>query len=235
VSLAPLSCPSCGGAVPLGRLATVACPYCAATVEVPAAWRAAVDARAAEDRVRAEVEPRWRSLSRPPPRLEALAAALLFALPPAATALVQATRWPPLSPLASLLAVALPAVLPGALLWLWLAALRATLLGFRLELAARPPATAGGPVACRGCGAPLSVEGDALAATCAYCGADSLVVDLPPSAASEERARSALHTLAEAVSALGRRRALLVVGLGAILLVVGGLAALAGLALGLAL
>jgi DNA-directed RNA polymerase subunit RPC12/RpoP len=47
------------------------------------------------------------------------------------------------------------------------------------SLAARPPTRAGGPSACRLCGAPLSVPADARGVRCVYCGADNLVA-LPP-------------------------------------------------------
>jgi hypothetical protein len=46
-------------------------------------------------------------------------------------------------------------------------------------LAAKHPPHPGGPSACRRCGGPLTVEGEALGVRCVYCGADNLVA-LPP-------------------------------------------------------
>jgi hypothetical protein len=110
----------------------------------------------------------------------------------------------------------------------------ATVVDVTLGLAAAPPARAGAPPSCRECGAPLAVEEGALAATCAYCGTDSLVADLPTTAESRARRRAAERTLAEAADALARRRRLLALGGLGLLVGVGGLSAALGVALAFA-
>jgi len=233
-ALAQLRCPGCGAAVPLVRAAQTACPYCGASVTTPPQWLEAAEARGAEARVRREVEPRWRELTRRPPAwLRPVAMGLVVLLPPAATAAVVYALTPPPGTAASFSLAALPGLLPGALLWLWAAAVGATVVELQRTLAAAPPARAGAPPSCRECGAPLAVEPGALAATCAYCGTDSLVADLPAEAESRARHRAAERTLAEAAEALARRRRLLALGLLGLFVGVGGLSVALGVALGL--
>ncbi len=232
-ALAQLRCPGCGAAVPLRREARTACPYCGASVETPPQWLEAAEAGEAEARVRREVEPRWRELTRRPPAwLRPAAMALVVVLPPATTAALVYALTPPPGTAAAFSLGALPGLLPGALLWLWTAALGATVVELQRTFAAAPPARAGAPPSCRECGAPLAVEPGALAATCAYCGSDSLVADLPAATESRARHKAAQKTLAQAADALARRRRLLALGLLGLLVGVGGLSMCLGIALG---
>jgi hypothetical protein len=234
-ALAQLRCPGCGAAVPLVPKARAACPFCGAAVDTPPAWLEAAEARAAEARARRAIEPRWRELTRPPPAwVRPAAMALVAVLPPAVTVALVYALTPPPGTAAAFALGALPGLLPGALAWLWAAAVGATVVDVTLGLAAAPPARAGAPPSCRECGAPLAVEEGALAATCAYCGTDSLVADLPTTAESRARRRAAERTLAEAADALARRRRLLALGGLGLLVGVGGLSAALGVALAFA-
>jgi hypothetical protein len=203
-------------------------------VETPPQWLEAAEAREAEARVRREVEPRWRELTRRPAAwLRPTAMALVAVLPPTIVAALVYALTPPPGTAAAFSFGALPGLLPGALLWLWTAAVTGTLVELQRSLAAAPPARAGEPPCCRECGAPLALEPGALAATCVYCGTDSLTADLPTQAASRERRKTAQRTLAQAADALARRRRLLVLGMLGLLAGVGGLSLALGVALGL--
>ena len=105
------------------------------------------------------------------------------------------------------------------------------MLGFQLDLAASAPAREGGPPSCRRCAAPLAVAPGAFSSTCGYCGADSVVSELPPVALSVQRYHSAIRTLKEAAAALERRRLFLALGVAGLAALVGGASALLGLAL----
>jgi hypothetical protein len=70
-------------------------------------------------------------------------------------------------------------------------------LGIRLRPAPRLPDAEG--FDCGACGAPLSVEPDALAATCDYCGADSWVGKTPPGYDSKQEATREGQNLADLV------------------------------------
>src|SRR5262249_16436921 len=129
---------------------------------------------------------------------------------------------------------ALPGLLPGALVWLWAAAVGATVVDLQHALAAAPPAKPGAPPACRECGAPLVVETGAIASTCAYCGTDSLVADVGRAEADAGR-KAAERTLAEAAGALARRRRMLALGLLGLFVGVGGLSVALGMAFRFAL
>jgi hypothetical protein len=206
------------------------CRHCGRSIEIPEAWRVAAEAHAAVARLRREVEPRWRQLTvgvgKP---VVAAALALSSVLPPLCTWLVQSRLSPPPTPVENLGFVAVPALLPGALLWLWASAVDAAVLRVRRDVGARKSGPAGA-LACRGCGAPLAPEAGALATTCLYCGTDSVVRDLPATTRARDHA---VRTLAEAARVLQRRR--LDLGLGVALLGLGVAAIVAATAAALSL
>lgn len=211
-----LHCDRCGAAVPLRAATSLECRHCRAPVAIPEQLRAAAEARAADERVRREVEPRWHALSTGAgPGVEAGAMLLLLVLPPLLTWFAQSQGSPPPSPEENLGYVAFPALLPGALLWLWATTVNAAVLRIRRVMRARRDSAAG-ELGCRNCGAPLAPESDALTATCLYCGTDSLVRDLPPAAESVAARDQALRTLDQAVRVLRRRRVNLALGVAAL-------------------
>ncbi|MCY0991778.1 hypothetical protein OV203_31860 [Nannocystis sp. ILAH1] len=229
MSLATLHCPGCGAAAPLVAGAAIDCRHCGRSIAVPETWRAAAEGHAAAAQVRREVEPRWQQLAVGvgTPVLAA-AKALLLVLPPLATWLVQSRMVPPPTPVENFGYVAFPALLPGALLWLWATTVNAAVLRVRRDVSAHEAA---GALACRSCGAPLAPEPEALATTCLYCGTDSLVRDLPASTRARDHA---VRTLAEAAGVLRRRRINLGLGVALLGLGVAAMVVAAALALSLA-
>jgi hypothetical protein len=125
--------------------------------------------------------------------------------------------------------VSLPALLPGAALWVWASAVAGTTLRFRAALAARPGGSGGAPL-CRTCGAPLAADPQALAATCGYCGSDSLLEQIPVSELAASLGE-ALTTLEQAARRLRTRRAMLGLGAAGLTLLVGGASVLLWIAL----
>lgn len=185
MNLTPLSCPSCGAGVPLVAAPASRCTFCGAEAPVPPDYVEAARAREAEGALRREVEPRWAALSRPAPRAAFLwGMALVVLLPPIATLLGHLLPSAPLARSDVFGLLTLPALVPGAALWLWAGAVGATVLRYRLDLAANAPARPNEPPSCRSCGGALAVAEGAIAATCGYCGTDSLTADLPRAAAS---------------------------------------------------
>lgn len=212
MTLATLHCPGCGAGVPLSAGESTQCRHCRAAVVIPPEWQAAAEAHAAAERVRREVEPRWRELTTGVGAgVEGTAMGLLLLLPPLLTIWAQIGMTPPPSPAENLGYIAFPALMPGALLWLWAATLNALVLRIRRSLRARE-AGPRGDLGCRNCGAPLAAESDAPTATCLYCGTDSVVRDLPPVLASLNDRDHALRTLGEAAQVLKRRRVNLALG-----------------------
>ncbi|MCC6997974.1 MAG: hypothetical protein IT370_25395 [Deltaproteobacteria bacterium] len=214
-----LTCPGCAAPVPLGAGPTVACPSCAASVAIPEAYVRLAEATLRADQARRAAEPVWRALGGPPPAwARNLAMALVVLLPPLASVLVALLVTPALGA-AEICAVAtLPAVVPGAALWLWAASVGASVEGVRAALAAAPPARAGGPATCRHCGAPLQLSAGALSVTCSYCQADNLAIKAARAEATQASSRlgAALHSLADGSARLRMRRVML--GLGALAL-----------------
>jgi hypothetical protein len=104
--------------------------------------------------------------------------------------------------------VCLPLLLPGAAVFVWASAVNETTLEVRSALGAKAPEREGTPPGCRSCGAPLDAAPEALAATCLYCGTDSLL-EVMPLGALAGRLRRTLDTLRDASLALRRRRRLL--------------------------
>jgi hypothetical protein len=232
-ALAPLRCDGCGAAVPLPAAADLpasrACDHCGASVTLPAAYVAAAADAVALASARRAVEPSWRQAARAPAAwVGALALALLLLLPGAAALvaiLVPTTPWPRLD-VYSL--AALPALVPGALLQLWFAAARTTVAAASAAAVAIRLDGARATAGCRQCGAPLAVDAGALAATCGYCGTDSVLTGAPLARRAGALARGRA-SLAELVAALRRRRRWLAAGTLATAIVLGGLAV--GLAL----
>lgn len=211
MTLEPLRCTHCNAAVPLLDATRFSCPYCKAAVTVPAAYRELFVVHERELAVRHQLEQRFVAVTTPPRRSVDRAAVLLVLLLPALAAIawVSLARYQP--SIVGLFAGAIvPALVPGAVLSTWSAAVHATIVRFQLALACDPPANEGEPPRCRGCGAPLHLERDAISAHCAYCGTDSLIDHVPGLAS---RLRSELRTLDEAIVALRVRKRLLIAGI----------------------
>lgn len=208
-ALTPLRCPACDGPVPLVDAATTPCASCGAVVTLPAAHVEALRAATAAAAARAAALPAWRAVATPrSPRLATAGVALVVVLPVIATVIATVLPSPPWARLEVLALAAVPAIGPGAALYLWVHAVNATVVRVADALVAAPPAAGTSAPSCRRCGAPLTLAPDAIAATCAYCGTDSLV-DRPPLATLRSRLHDTLATLDQAVAALrGRRRAL---------------------------
>jgi predicted RNA-binding Zn-ribbon protein involved in translation (DUF1610 family) len=203
----------CSAPVPLADRPTVACPHCGVTVAVPTTHADALRAARTAEEARRATEPPWRRLSAPPRRARWLGLVLLVLLPVAATCAGSLVPFPPLARAEVLAVFTLPALLPGAVLALWAEAAAATAVQVRAAMSATP-GDHGAPPACRNGSAPLTVEADALAVSCPYCGADNLVVAIRATADRlHARRRHALRTLADALHALRRRRAMIALGM----------------------
>ena len=225
VRLKILSCSGCGAPVPLALSETVQCEYCGTRVPVPPDYLRAPQARVREAEVRRAAEPVFERLSTDVPKwTKWVAAPSILLLPPVAALAGSLVFSPPLPVAAIAALLVLPALLPGAALWTWTSAVAATLVRFRDALGARPPSRPNGPAECRSCGAPLVVEPNALAATCNYCGTDSLLATVPVSGYTK-RLSETVHTLEEANSKLRTRRILLGLGVSAAVLAIGALSA----------
>lgn len=227
MSLEPLRCTHCGAAVPLLHGASFSCPYCAAKVVVPAAYRELFAAEAQEASARRELEQRFAAVATAPRRrVDAIAAVLVLLLPAAAVATwIGLAVEPPGLPRLFALAI-VPALLPGTAISVWSASVHATIVRFQLALSCEPPERAGGPSRCRQCGAPLALEPGAISAHCAYCGTDSLTDHVAAAARRLQTAlRAELRTLGDAIVALRVRRRLLVAGAAIAVLLLGGLVA----------
>ncbi len=230
--LAPVTCTSCAAPLPLAVPAPqVPCPHCGVANALPAEYVQAAELRRREAEARRQTEPLWRALATGAPTWsKPVALALIVLLPPLATLVAWLIPRLELGAVAITALVSLPSLLPGAALWIWASAVAGTTLRFRAALTAR---SEGNATCCRGCGAPLATEPGALAATCGYCGTDSLLEKIPVG----ELARSlgeAMTTLEEGARKLRARRATLGLGTFGLALVVGGSSFLLWLALRLA-
>jgi DNA-directed RNA polymerase subunit RPC12/RpoP len=206
-----LRCHACGAAVPLRAADHTTCPYCQASVPVPKRYRHVLAERAHEAAVRHELEERYSSAARPPARwIDVLAIALVLALPAIAAGAWMAVARRAAASISLFTFAIVPGMLPGTALWLWSAAVHATIVRFQHALTCRPPERPHGPNCCRICGAPLDVPADALSVRCPYCASDNLVADVTP---IERRIVDALaddlRTLDAAAAALRLRRRLL--------------------------
>jgi LSD1 subclass zinc finger protein len=225
VTLEPLCCAHCNAAVPLLDAKQFTCPYCKAAVHVPAEYRELFAVHERELATRHQLEQRFVAVATPPRRRVDVAAVLLVLLLPAVAAIawVSLARYQP-SIVGLFIFAIVPAVLPGAVLWTWSAAVHATIVRFQLALACDPPAHDGAPPSCRTCGAPLHLEAGAISAHCAYCGTDSLI-DHAAAAVRRlaTRLRSELRTLDQAIEALRVRKRLVVAGIAVVAAMLGGL------------
>ena len=179
VAVEPLQCGACGSPVALGPGLHVTCPACGKPVEVPARYRTLWAEQAREGAARRELETRYAAAARVPARwVDALAVALVVVLPAATAVAWMAVASRAVDTVALFSDAIVPALLPGAALWLWSSALHATIVRFQLALGCRAPAKEGGPSRCRHCDAPIDVPADALSVRCPYCGTDNLRVDV---------------------------------------------------------
>lgn len=223
MKLAPVSCSGCNAPLPLAVPApSVACPYCGTANELPASYVEAAALRQREHEARRQAEPLWRKLGRGAPGWSAaLALPLLVLLPPLATLCGLLLPGLDLGVAEVTALFTLPALLPGAGLWIWSSAVSATTLRFRAALAASAPAREGGAPGCRNCGAPLEAAAGDLTATCGYCGADSLLEQIPVNDIARGLGQT-LTSLGQATTALRRRRAILGLGTAGVALLVAG-------------
>ena len=209
-----LRCGQCGAPVPLGDGDRVPCPGCGAQVEVPEPYRVA---RAAA-RLDAEGQALCARLGAPPGTLQRMLASgvyiwvFLFLLPFLLRPLGAIAHLLLLDPIAAILHVRLADVLGagtygavyGAAVFAIIAPL--AIIGshgrrqvrarraLQAGLAAKPPATPGGPALCRCCGAPLAVPPGAAGVRCSYCRADNLVALQPDWVASAKVGSATLRT-----------------------------------------
>jgi predicted RNA-binding Zn-ribbon protein involved in translation (DUF1610 family) len=211
----PLRCQKCDAPVPLINATSFRCPYCRATVKVPAEYKALFETNALETRARHDLETRYAQVSCVPShRFDAVAFALVLFGPAIAVATWISLAGVPGSANELFTAVIIPALLPGTALWMWSASLHATVVRYELALAAAAPATSGGLPCCRNCGAPLEAQADAIFARCAYCGTDSMVVQLVDARRRLDQAlRAELATIEQAITALRYRRRLVIGGI----------------------
>jgi len=221
MTAAPIHCTRCNAPLPLLAARSFACPNCGAHVAVEARYQHLYETNVLEAKAHEELEARYARVSRVPSvRFDALAIALVLFGP----AIVAATaRRAAGSPIDLFTFAIIPALLPGTALWMWSAAIHATVVRFRLALAARKHDD---KPCCRECGAPLAVRGAAIFARCAYCGTDSLVTELAAAVSALDQAlRGELKTIADAITALVYRRRLVIVGIAIVLVVLAALVA----------
>ena len=215
----PILCTRCGASVPLLAPTSFDCPYCGASVPVSAQYKPLFETNVLEAKTHRELERTFSRVARVPSRTFDLLAIGLVLVAPAmvAAAWMKSAAHPPSAIDLFTLAI-IPGLLPGTALWMWSAAIHATVVRFQLALAARAPKDTKSPPCCRKCGAPLAVTSDAIFARCAYCGTDSLVTQLADALTALDRAlRDELKTMAETVKALLYRRRLVTGGVAIVL------------------
>jgi DNA-directed RNA polymerase subunit RPC12/RpoP len=200
--------------VPLRAGDHTTCPYCHASVHVPKRYQHVLAERAQEEAVRRDLEQRYATAARPPARwIDALAIALVLVLPAIAAATWMAVAARSAASIDLFAFAIVPAMLPGTALWLWSAAVHATIVRFQRALTCHAPERPNGPSCCRICGAPLDVPHDALSTRCPYCDSDNLVADVAPIERQiEDALANDLRTLDAAATAIRLRRRLLVGG-----------------------
>jgi len=209
-----IRCDGCQAPVPLSEQAEVACAHCGAVVAMPASHREALRTAKAAEGARRAAEPVWAKLAAPlDPRTSTVALISVVVLPIVASVVALWLPDPPLGRAQIYALATLPALVPGAMLYLWAEAVDATGLRFRDAMSATPPKRGATVPSCRNCDAPLEVGGETISVTCPYCQTDNVVVDVP-SKQLKSRLRDALRTLEEATRMLKTRR--LALGLGAI-------------------
>lgn len=222
----PLTCPACGGPVPLADKDEVRCPYCGAAVPIPEEHRALRRELATLTSERRTAEGLYRRLGEPPSRVLRLflvfespwfwlfgagfwivfcVTAFTFAVPFVAAHLLRINANDVLT--AQQLDMiniggTLGTIVLGLLLAAWNHKRVVSLGGLQAALAAAPPSSPGGPARCRTCGAALGVAPGALGARCDYCHADNLV-QIPPDwvRRASQLARSVARATDDAVRA----------------------------------
>jgi DNA-directed RNA polymerase subunit RPC12/RpoP len=211
--LTPLVCSACGGAVPLVAGDATACPYCAAKVEIPQAYRELRDTERTLDDEAREGRALARALAKVPSapvRMLAMFDSALFLwvglgfwialgvtvgvlLPPVIG------RWFGVSTVDVLdertqgwISMVLPigTFALGVLGAGWARKRAIVRGGLQAVLAARAPEREGGPARCRQCGAALVVAQKDHAIACPYCGTDNLV-NMPAAWLSSMRTHAA--------------------------------------------
>lgn len=199
MDVTPLSCGQCGGPVPLADGERTSCPFCAAGVEIPEAYRALRDVgRDSEGDLR-EGRRLARALGKVPhPLVQSLAmfdsALFLFfglgfwiaagvavgvLVPPVIGRWFGVVTYDVLSEnLQGAITVGVPlGTFALGLLGAGWARKRAIVRGgLQAALAARPPERAGMPSTCRQCGGALAPESHATFARCPFCRADNLLM-----------------------------------------------------------
>lgn len=210
----PLRCHHCGAAVPLLHGNAFACPYCRAKLDVPAPYRELFRVHAQETHARHELETNFQTVSAPPARwIDRVALALVLFAPSIVVAVTVAFSHHARNVIDLFVFAIIPAMLPGAAIWIWSASVHATLVRFRYALAALPPESDGGPLHCRLCGAPLELAANAISARCAYCGTDSLIEHVTEAVRAFTTVLcDELRTLDQAIVALRIRKRVLVAG-----------------------
>lgn len=229
VDLEVLRCGGCNAPLVLADGDAITCPSCGAQTPVPDAYRELIRAHHDDAAARAEAERVLRGLDRPPSLAvkvfarvldqPMLAFLLIYGVPATLYAIMFGLRvstW-----LAPRLHVS-PDDVP-----VWITILVASCVLFVIAfvprvfgvyahrratgrarllavLRARPPEIAGGPSACRLCGAPLAIATNAIVATCSYCRAENAVVVATPLIAATTRAVHRLDKTIAAVAAHDR-------------------------------
>lgn len=215
-SLEVLRCTKCDAPLVLADSEQVTCPSCSTVNAVPEAYRELVRARHADTSVRERAELVVRRLDRPPSMVTKVLARvfdqnmfvflLVFGTPVLIGSIKLALRvesWIRAHhhyassedvPFGYLLLIVVAALFVWAFVPRALGVYANRRVADRTKLlaalAARPPKVPGAASSCRVCGAPLTVEKDAIVAVCAYCNAQN-AVRLETKIALDTRASSA--------------------------------------------
>lgn len=190
--------------MPLVERATSQCVFCGKEVAIAPNYLQATAMRRTAVAARRAAEPLWARLAAGSSPVWGRAGGALMVLAPPLFTGVGLGVDPPLGTASVFAICALPALVPGAALFVWGASSDVTRRDAQAGLFAKPPTKPGTPPGCRTCGAPLAVEHGALACTCLYCGTDSLVKGIPMQAIASER-ETAVASLREAAGKLRLR------------------------------
>src|ERR1043165_7707853 len=205
----PFLCTRCNGSLSVVDVATVACRYCGAVNEVPAAYREELRLTRDLDQTTRSAIAEWARLDRikVPRWLFVVAASIPFLLLAGGLAI--------LLTLAMLKTVNLP-LLVAVFVWFPLApaALLASSIGMRnllvsgaarIGVAFAAIRSKDGELNCRQCGAPLSVEAGDILVRCLYCGTESIVrFDELQMRSLKRNVGTAKQSLAQAMEALSK-------------------------------
>jgi hypothetical protein len=189
--------------VPLADVDAATCPYCSASVPIPADLRQLRRDLASMTGDRAAAERLYRRLGKPPPGflrafrffespwfwmlfagfwITFMLTAIIIGTPIVGAVVFHVNTWdvlPERQQSAISIGGSLGSIALGLLLAGWSHKRVVSRRGLQAALAAKPPHAPGGPALCRNCGSALSVAEDALGARCDFCAADNLV-KLPP-------------------------------------------------------